>query len=60
MMKKTFLITLALLLTVWATAGKKLEVKDLTSSKFNAASIGSVKPLADGETYARMGEGVLV
>ena len=57
MMKKAFLITLALLLTVGATAGKKLEVKDLTSSKFAATSIGSVRPLADGETYARMGEG---
>ena len=56
-MKKAFLITLALLLTVGATAGKKLEVKDLTSSKFAATSIGSVRPLADGETYARMGEG---
>jgi dipeptidyl-peptidase-4 len=56
-MRKALLIGLALLLTVGATAGKKLEIKDLTSSKFTAASIGSVRPLADGETYARMGEG---
>jgi len=57
MMKRISMIGLCLLLTVWMMAGKKLELKDVTSSKFAVATIGSVRPLADGETYARMGEG---
>ena len=51
------MIALGLILSLVALAGKRMEIKDLTSSKFQAASIGRVRPLADGETYARMGEG---
>lgn len=56
-MKRFMMIALGLILSLVALAGKRMEIKDLTSSKFQAASIGRVRPLADGETYARMGEG---
>lgn len=57
MMKKLMMTGLCLLLAAGMQAARKLELKDVTGSQFAVATIGSVKPLADGETYARMGEG---
>ena len=56
-MTRLALMVVASLLSTAICAGEKLELKDLTSGDFTAASVGSVRPLSDGERYARMGEG---
>ena len=48
------LTAFALLLTVGAFAGKKLELKDVTSRAFRAENMAAVKPLPDGESYAQL------
>ena len=55
-MRKWLTIGLCLLMTLGATAGKKLELKDLTSSAFGASSIAAVTVLPDGKTYAQMSD----
>ena len=51
-MRKVFLMTLVLLSVLTAEAGKKLELKDVTSAAFYPASMASVRTLPDGDTYA--------
>ena len=48
------LTAFALLLTVGAFAGKKLELKDVTSRAFRAENMAAVKPLPDGESYTQL------
>lgn len=57
MMKRLMIVGLGLLLTAGGWAAKKLELRDVTNGRFAARTLGSVRPLADGATYARMGEG---
>jgi len=45
-----------MLLTMTTTAGKKLEMKDITSRQFAAQSVASFNLLPDGESYAAMSD----
>lgn len=56
MMKRIMMIGLCLLLTVGMTAGKKLELKDVTSRDFNASTMFALKALPDGDNFARISE----
>ena len=47
-------IGLGLLITACATAGKKIELKDLTNGTFYASTMVRVKPLSDGLSYGRI------
>jgi len=53
-MKKILFLCLCLFSVLGITAGKKLDLKDLTSRMFSAASISAVQVLADGDTYAQL------
>ena len=55
-MKKIRILGLGLLLTAVATAGKKLELKDVTNGTFYAQSMVMGKPMPDGDSYARLGK----
>ena len=50
------MIGLCLLLTVGMMAGKKLELKDVTSRDFNASTMFALKALPDGDSFARISE----
>ena len=50
------ILGLGLLLTAVATAGKKLELKDVTNGTFYAQSMVMGKPMPDGDSYARLGK----
>ena len=50
------MIGLCLLLTVGMMAGKKLELKDVTSRDFNATMMFALKALPDGDSFARISE----
>lgn len=50
------MIGLCLLLTVGMMAGKKLELKDVTSRDFNATTMFALKALPDGDSFARISE----
>ena len=56
MMKRITMIGLCLLLAVGMTAGKKLELKDVTSRDFNASTMFALKALPDGDNFARISE----
>ena len=49
-------IGLGLLITACATAGKKIELKDVTNGTFQASTMVMVKPLSDGMSYGRISE----
>ena len=49
-------IGLGLLITACATAGKKIELKDVTNGTFQASAMVMVKPLSDGMSYGRISE----
>ena len=49
-------IGLGLLITACATAGKKIELKDVTNGAFQASTMVMVKPLSDGMSYGRISE----
>ncbi len=53
-MKKLLILGLCLLSILEISAGKKLELSDLTNRKFYASSISAIKVLEDGNTYAQL------
>jgi dipeptidyl-peptidase-4 len=53
-MKKTMMTVLVLWVSLAAMAGGKLELNDITSGKFRADALGSVRAMAGGETYAQL------
>ncbi len=54
MMKKILILGLCMLCILEISAGKKLELNDLTNRKFYASSISAIKVLSDGKTYAQL------
>ena len=55
-MKRYIFILVMQICSIQMTVAKKLDIQDLTSSKFYASTMASVKCLADGTTYAKLGE----
>ncbi len=55
---KKIIIMCAILLSVVGNvmAENSLSLKDITDGKYSAETLGAVKPLADGESYAMMSE----
>ena len=53
-MKKVIWMVLLLQLTMVATAGKLLDLKDIAGGKFYGQSMNRVKVMPDGETYAQI------
>ena len=55
-MKKIFLLSIAVLLTfsLQLLAGKKLDLKEITSGAFRGEGVSAVMPLSDGESYAQI------
>ena len=47
-------MALALLMSVGMSAGKRLDMKDITSGTFRGESMAAVQALSDGETYAQL------
>ena len=47
-------LLLALLISTGMSAGKRLEMKDITNGAFRAESMAAVQALADGESYAQL------
>ncbi len=54
MMKKLLMIVLCILCLSEISAGKKLELSDLTSGKFSASSITAFKVLPGGDSYTQL------
>ena len=54
MKRKMIVGALMLLSMLHATAGQKLELKDITSGVFRQETMTEVRPMADGETYAQI------
>jgi dipeptidyl-peptidase-4 len=48
------MIGFALLLAAGSTAGRKLELKDVTSRSFRAETMAAVKAMPDGESYTQL------
>ncbi len=53
-MRRVMTMMLSLLLTMVATAGKLLDLKDIASGQFAGESMNRVKVMPDGETYAQI------
>ena len=45
---------LVLLVSIGMSAGKRLEMNDITNGAFRAESMAAVQALSDGETYAQL------
>lgn len=54
MKRKMIVGALMLLSMLHATAGQKLELRDITGGVFRQETMTEVKPMADGETYAQI------
>ena len=54
MKRKMIVGALMLLSMLHATAGQKLELRDITSGVFRQETMTEVRPMADGETYAQI------
>ena len=54
MMRRNVLLVLALMLTLSAWPGKKLELTSVTNGSLQGESMAAVQALADGETYAQL------
>ena len=54
MKRKMIVGALMLLSMLHATAGQKLELKDITGGVFRQETMTEVRPMADGETYAQI------
>lgn len=58
-MKKTAIAAALLTLTLSSMAQKEITYKTLTDGTFNAKSVGGLRPMADGEHYTTLSDGVI-
>ena len=52
--KRIAIMILVLLVSIGMSAGKRLEMNDITNGAFRAESMAAVQALSDGETYAQL------
>jgi len=56
-MKRLIIMITTTLLTALTAGAAQLELKDIARGEFRGKTMGSVVPMADGETYARLQDG---
>lgn len=55
-MKRKVMMLLAMVLTMTAMAGNKLNLRDVVRGTLRSETVSGVRPLPDGETYAKMSD----